>query len=277
MTFTHVTETAFQKGQLGVESTWGVAVPATIALGSIMLTPSIKRTENKFTPRGILLPAIQSIGREHTEISIEGQASFEDLVYFLKDVVSDAQADPLSYTVEAGGLQVPGAVVTSITLKGNRDVIDVTGSMLGKKGVVQTPTAGLVVPTQTPILASPVVITIGGVQLAKCFEWEIAISDMWGGETYIGDSTLAAIMQKSMTATCRLKCEADETNLAFLSETEVQTIAISSANGSQSMAITFDAKFGEPGTFSDEGGIFSIDLNATIMNKATKAIAVTFA
>lgn len=276
MAFTHATETAFQKGQLGIEANWGVAVPATVALGSLMLTPSIKRTENKFTPRGILLPGIQSIGREHTEIAIEGQASFEDLAYFLKDVVSDAQTDPLSYTVEAGGLQIPGAVVTGITLRGNRDVIDVTGLMIGKKGTVAAPTGGLVAPTQTPILAPPVVITIGGVRLAKCFEWELAISDLWGGETYIGDSTLAVIMQKTITATCRFKCEADETNLALLEETDTQAITISSENGAKKLTIAFDAKFGEPGTFSDEGGIYAIDLNATIMNRPTKAIEVTF-
>jgi hypothetical protein len=240
----------------------------------VEINPAIKRTENKFTPKGVLLPTVQSIGRETTDLTFNGQATFQDLQYFLKDVVSDAQTDPLSYTVEAGGLQIPGAVVTGITLSGDRDVINVNGTMIGKKATVATPTAGLVVATQVPILAPPVTISIGGTNIAKFFSWELSLSDMWGGATYIGSDTYGAIMQKAINGMFKVKFEADETNMAWLEETDTKEVIIQSVNGANSLTITFDAKFGEPGSFSDEEGIYAIELNMSLMNKSPKAVEV---
>ncbi len=276
MSFTHVTETAFQKTQLGVETSWGTGVPATIQLGSLMLTPQIRRIENVFTPRGIMLPGIQSIGREYTELALEGQASFEDLAYFLADFVSDSQTDPLSYTIESGGLQVPGAVVTAIALDADRDKINVTGNMLGKKGVVQAASGGLSPLTQTPILASPVAITFDSVTVENIFGWNFSLADMWGIAHYVGDSEPGAIMQKAAKGTFGVLLEADDTNMAYLAETGTIAVEISSANGANSLTLAFDAKLGEPDRYSDQEGIWAIKLNMTIMNKATKAVDITF-
>ncbi len=281
MPFTHEVETAFQKGQLGIEVAYGTGVAATIALGSVTLTPQIRKTTNKFTPNGVLLPTVLGTGRQYTEISFEGQATYEEVGYFLKDVVSDAQIDPLTlqmvYTVEAGGLQIPGSIVSAVTLRGNRDEVALSGTMLGKAPTVQAPTAALAIPTQTPIDPAGVVITVDGSVLSKAFEWELAINDMWGGATFIGSATFASILQKAIDASFRVKVESDASGLALLSEESVVACSIVCTTGAKVLTIEFDAKVGEPGPFSDEEGIYAIEHNLTVMNKATSAISVTIA
>lgn len=278
MTFVHEVETAFQKGQLGIETDYGIAVPATIALGSVTLTPAMKRTVNKFTPRGRLLPTVQTTGREYTEIGFEGQATYEELGYFVKSVVSDDQIDPLThemvYTVEAGGLKIPGSIVSAWTLKGTRDEVTISGSMLGKKWTVAEPTVDIAIPDQTPVTAASAVITIDGTRLDKVFDWEIALSDIWGGATFIGSSTFANILQKAITATMKVKVESDAAGLALLEVGDQVPVSIGCSDGARSVAISAVAKVGEPGTFSDEEGVYAIEHNLNLMNDDTEAISV---
>jgi hypothetical protein len=277
MAFTHATETAFQKGQLGVEVDWGTAVPATIALGSINIDPAMLMETNTFTPKGITLPGVASIGMEETDLTFNGQPSYEDLQYFLADFISDAQTDPLAYTVEAGGLQVPGAVVTDITLKGDMKVVEVSGKMKGKKATVAVATPGLVVATQTPLLAPPVEIEIAATPLTKAFAWEFSLANMWGGKGYIGDDTLGTIMQKAATGKFSVLVEADDTNMALLNNRDTQEITVLIPNGlTHSLLLTFDAKIAQPDPQSDNDGIYAIRLNYNIMNKATKAVEIAF-
>jgi hypothetical protein len=277
MPFTHATETAFMKGGLAIETVYGTAVDATVGLGAVTITPAIKRTTNKFSALGILLPAVQSIGREHTEISFEGKATYQDLPYFVYDVVSDSQIDPITlqrvYTVESAGLQIPGAIITGWTLHGNRDEITLSGSMIGKKAVVHASSAPAVA-AQTAISASEIAISVGGA-VANLFEWDLSVSDMWGGATYIGDSEFATIMQKQITGAFKFKVEADTTGLAFLSVGTLVACTITATEGAHSLTITFNAMVGEPGSFSDEEGIYAIEHNLTVMNTATTAIDVT--
>jgi hypothetical protein len=277
MAFEHATETAFQKGQLGIETDWGVPVAASIALGCINIDPAMLMATNTFTPKGITLPGISSIGMEETDLTFNGQPSYEDLQYFLKDFVSDAQTDPLSYTVESGGLQVPGAVVTDITLKGDMKVIEVSGKMKGKKATVAVPTSGLVVATQTPLLAPPVEIELDGTPLAKCFAWELSLANMWGGAGYIGDDTLGTIMQKAATGKFSVMVEADAVNMALLENRDTIEFTVLIPNAlTHALLLTFDAKIAQPDPQSDNDGIYAIRLNYDIMNKATKAVAVDF-
>ncbi|MEN6583056.1 MAG: hypothetical protein ABFD54_11450 [Armatimonadota bacterium] len=283
MAFVHEVETAFQKGQLGVETAYGTAVAATIALGSVTLTPSLKKTVNKFTPRGVLLPTVQTTGVESTEVGFDGIATYEDIAYFVKAIKSDAQVDPLTgqliYTVEAGGLQIPGCIVTGWTLKGNRDEVTLSGTMLGKKGIIAAPTAALTPATQTPISAAGVAIKINSVTYTKIFEWELALSELWGGVTFVGSSQFANVLQKAITGTFKIKTENDSGTApsaqALLELGSTVPVEIKATTGAKVLTIGFDAQVGEPGSFSDEEGVYAIEHNFNIMNKATTAVSVS--
>ena len=277
-TLVHATETAFMKSQLGVESAWGNAVDSTIPLGSVTLTPSIKRVTNVFTARGILLPAVMSIGREHTEVAFDGKATYQEMGYFIEDVVSDA-ANPAvtSYSVEAGGLQIPGCVVTGWTLKGNRDEVTLSGSMLGQVHAVHAATPLGAPGEQIPVSAAAVLLSVDGA-VNHAFEWELAVSDMWGGAAFIGDTTFHTMMQKTIGATFKFKVEAAAAGLAYLTTTPGEQVACSistSADNGCSMEFLFNAIVGEPDTFSDEDGVYIIGHNLTVMNDDTAAIATT--
>lgn len=275
MPFTHETETQFQKSQLGVESTWGTGVAATIALGSVTINPSWKKDSRNFASRGYLLPTVFVRGKEHTELSFEGESTFAEIGYFVKDVVSDAQAAPTAYTVEAGGLQVAGCVVTGWTLKGTRDAIALSGSMIGKAASVAAPTGALTPAAQVPLPATGVVIKFANTTLTKWFEWEVSVSDMWGGAAFGGDTTFQNVLQKAINGTFKLKWEANSTNMAFMDDTDTKTVTITITSGAKSVTLVFDIQVGEPSSYSDEEGIYAIELNGQIMNKATKAISVT--
>jgi hypothetical protein len=275
MAFTHEVETAFRKGQLGIQTEYATPVAATIALGSVSLNPQIKRFTKKFTPKGRLLPTVLKRGVKYTEIGFDGEGTYEDIGYFLKDVVSDAQATPVIYTAEAGGLQIGGAIVSAITLKGNKDDVTVSGTMLGREGTVAAPTGGLTIPEQTPILATGVVITIDSAEMTKVFDWELSLADIWGAVAFVGDTTFVNALQKQINATFKVKVESDSDGLGLLSTDDVVACSIVATTGAKVLTIAFDAKVGEPGPFSDEDGIYAIEHNLTIMDKATKAISVT--
>ncbi len=279
MPFTHEVESAFQIAQLGVESTWGTGVAATVALGSVSITPALKKVSNRFTPRGVLLPTVVATGREHTELSFEGQATFTEIAQtfagrLIDDVVSDAQADPRSYTVEVGGLQVPGCVVTGWNLKGNRDEITVGGTLLGKKAVVQAKTGGLTPATQNPIPAGVVTITIGGTVFSKAFEWSLEVANLWAMAFFIGSTQPANALQTAIDGTFSFKVEADAAGLAPVAYTGTKTCVIAATSGGSSFSATFDAVFEEPDAMSDEDGIYAIGYKAALVNKATKAIDI---
>jgi len=276
MAFTHETESAFQKGQISAaETTWGTAVTPTIEISSVTLNPAIKRATNKFTARGNLLPTVRTLGREWTEIGFEGMATYQELGYFVGSIDGDTQIDPTSRTVQAGGLRMTGCVVTGFTLKGNRDEVTLSGSMIGKKGAVTSP-ASLSPIAQEPLTAANAVITVNSVTLDKVFEWELAVSDLWGAAFFVGDSEPANVLQKAISASFKLKAEWDsqsQTILGYGNATEAVTVTIT--DGSKSVAISFDAAFGEPEQFSDEDGVYAIGLNADVMNDTTTAITIT--
>lgn len=279
MPFTHEPESAFRKGQIGIESIYGTGVDASVALGSVTLTPSPMKTTNLFTPRGVLLPTVQTTGEESTEVSFDGIATFSDIGYFIKDIVSDAQVDPITasmvYTVEAGGLKIPGCVVTDWTLKGNKNEVTLSGKMIGKKGEVAAPTAALTPAAQVPLLAAGAVITINSVVQAKVFEWELAVSGMWGGATYVGSAEFVNILQKAFQGTFKIKQAFDSQSQAVMAIGSEVACSVVVTAGGRSVTIAFQACVGQPDTLSDEDGIYAITNNLNIMSKSTTAIDVT--
>lgn len=150
--------TITQVTQIGVESTPGTAVAALWRLGATSIEPSIQAEIQTFRPAGVKFNTIGVLGKEWTEASIEGAASYTDLAYLFSGVLSAATpvqqggtsawlwtftpshtlADTVrTFTVEQGSAIRAGrfahGVVTEMGLSFSRDSVDVSGSMMGRQ------------------------------------------------------------------------------------------------------------------------------------------------
>ena len=150
--------TITQVTQIGVEATPGTAVAATKKLGATSIEPSIQAEIQTFRPAGVKFNTIGVLGKEWTEASIEGPASYTDLAYLFAGALNYAapvqQAGTTAYlwtftpshtaedtvktfTVERGSAVRAGrfsyGTVNEVGLSFSRESVDVSGSILGQQ------------------------------------------------------------------------------------------------------------------------------------------------
>lgn len=172
-----------QVAQIGPEVTPGTAVAATKRLGSLRLTPSVNAEVEPFTPSGLKFPALQTLNREWTDVALEGQPTYEEVIYPLAMCVgaptvselldgatptgvyewvfapSSSAADaPKTFTLEYGqaGVQAEKAahlLLNSLGLSISRSEVTMDGSGFAKAlQTAITMTAGL----ETPVDLTPI-------------------------------------------------------------------------------------------------------------------------
>lgn len=290
--------------QIGVETTLGTEVNATIALGSVNVTPTPNRSVKPFTPRGVLAPTVAPLVSKFTTFSFEGTPTFEEVGYFIKDLVTDAASTPTMYTVEiaeavaspAGIVTYTGCVVDSWNIEcvsGQSGGLSMSGSMIGRYGTVKQGTASLSVPALTPILAEhfyPVTTTTKGVVLhggdaspintLKWFRWSLSASNIWQPVFMKGNPDMETIVQGQVETRFKILVEADAAALALLSTEAVldgSYVKTGTVETSHSFNAVFDCRLDNVGAFQDEQGIYAYELDFLIMNKATTAIDFTIA
>lgn len=276
MAYTHEKESQFMDSQIGVEATYGTAVAATIKLQSVSIVPSLKRQFSKFKAKGQLLPSVGLPGTKHAEHSFDGMATFEEVGYFVSDVVSDAQTTPTTYTIEHGGMVFPGAIVSAWKLDGTQDAINLSGTILSKdKNGTSTHTT-LSGVDQSPIPGIGTVITIGGTTMTRWFDWSVDVSDIWKLVFAGGLEGPVNICQgDNMTANFSCTLEADTAGMAVLDLTGRQAVTIVATSGTKSLTLAFDVIFEEPESFKDNDGVYAIGVKGEIYNDTTTAINVT--
>ncbi len=150
--------TITQVTQIGVESTPGTAVAATKKLGATSIEPSIQAEVQTFRPAGVKFNTIAAFGKDWTEASIEGPASYTDLAYLLAGALSyaapaqqggttaylwtftpshTAEDVVKTYTVERGSAVRAGrfsyGTVNEVGISFSRESVEVSGSMLGQQ------------------------------------------------------------------------------------------------------------------------------------------------
>lgn len=150
--------TITQVTQIGVEATPGTAVAATKKLGATSIEPSIQAEIATFRPAGVKFNTIGVLGKEWTEASIEGPASYTDLAYLLAGALNyaapaqqggtaaykwtftpshTAEDTVKTYTVERGSAVRAGrfsyGTVNELGLSFSRESVDVSGSILGQQ------------------------------------------------------------------------------------------------------------------------------------------------
>src|SRR5690242_14122397 len=135
--------------QIGVETTYGTAVPADLLLPSISIEPAVKTSNNLFKTAGYKLPTISSLGKEWSEWSIKSDApTYDELTYLLNSILvtaapvqegsttaytstfSPAGSQPdavTSFTVGQGSsvraMKATGLLVSDLSLDWDRDKI----------------------------------------------------------------------------------------------------------------------------------------------------------
>lgn len=174
--------TVAQIAQIGVEATPGLAVPATRRLGSLTLTPSIQAEAEMFRPAGLKFPTVQVLNREWTEVDVEGQPTYEEVIIPLTGAIdtatvsqvmdgatptgayewvftpdSSAADDPKTFTLEQGQEGVQAERFTHLLFTGFGLEVSRTEATLSGSGFAQAtesgfnPTDGL----QTPAELTP--------------------------------------------------------------------------------------------------------------------------
>lgn len=168
--------TISQVVQLGPETVQGTAVAATRKLSMTSIMPNARIEQQSFRPMGQLVQSVKALGKQWTEASIEGMASYVEMPYLLcsvlKTVTPAAAGAPdvgaytwtitpainggdtyHTFTVERGSAvraeKFTFGTVTDFELTANRSGVSIGGKMVGRalqRGITLTP--GL---TSTPV------------------------------------------------------------------------------------------------------------------------------
>lgn len=154
--------TVAQRVQIGLEATPGTVVPANKSLGSLSfaLSPSVET--NEFRPKGMKYPTIVNANKEWAEGDLDGTPTYEEVVYPLSSVFSEATVaevmdgatatgayqwqfspksqgadDPQTFTVQTGDAvqceQTAHVLVTDFNLDFSRDENALGGTAIGTR------------------------------------------------------------------------------------------------------------------------------------------------
>lgn len=280
MAFVHEIEAAFQRTAYQAETTFGTAPTGSyVNFGFLEVTPAVKQTREAKTYKGSLLPSYVTNGKEYTEWEVSGDASFEELPLFVKDLVSDAPSTPTSYTLEHAGLAASGCVTTGWTIEGDMDNVTLKANLIG--GKISTKTASTATSLASGYLfnGAKTAISINSVGISKCFKWSLSVSDLWSHVFYIGDNEPSTVAQTPAKGSFSCTVPAESTYLAFLENVGSVPVVITNTETIGGfvylLKFEFAMEFEEPEKFAEEGAVYALGLKGQIMNKATKAITVT--
>lgn len=234
-----------QNVQIGVETTPGTAVAATKRLQSIGIEPSISVDKSNFRPIGSKFNALSVLGKEWSEASISGRATYTELQYIFSSVINtgvvtapvagtsqwvftpSTRADdaPKTFTVEHGsGVRADRftyGLITEVSLSFSRDSIEVSGSMMGRAiedGITMTSTGVTspnlipVNPTQVSVYLDDSAASLGTTKLTRMISGEFSLGSRFG-PVWVLDAANPSFVnhietEPDLTATMTLQADA---------------------------------------------------------------------
>lgn len=306
--------------QVGVETTPGTTVAANKKLPSLSMGASIKANVDKFMPLGSKFPTIHAQGKEWVEAPISGAATYSELPYLLASLLSyaapvqqgattaylwthapssTAPDTVKTYTVERGSSvradKFGYGIVSGLKLAGDRDKIDLSGTMLG-----QTITDGITLtasPTaieQVPILPKEVSIfldtTSGGLgttKLTRALKWEFELKDKIGPAWFVdaAQGSWVAHVERPVGATFKAMVEADAVGMGLLarlrdgasSYVRLKATSALLAGTAFPYELTIDMalQVADVSDFSDEDGVYAIEWTMDLTHDSTWGKALT--
>ena len=281
MVHIHEVETVFQGAIVKPESSWGVDPGgAGIKLYTCEVSPSVKMEREAKQYRGFLAPTSMTDGKEWSEWELSGDASLVEMPLFIKSIISNAQSDPLSFTMEHGGIKAVGCTVTGWSVEGNTTEITITANMSGKKAVKVSSVSAGNVPNDTALFdPASVKISLGDIILPKAFSWGIDVSSLWELVYFIGNHEPQNVAHIAMDGNFNISIAADDMALGFIEEREQIPLEITGSTKGDSpstFSISAIVSLEEPDSFSDESGVYAIGLKGKIMNGDGTAVRVVY-
>lgn len=287
MAFTPERTAAFQQAQIGLESTLGTQVAATIKLQSFSIIPRAAVVTKKFVPKGRIVPTLIPIGKDYTTARVESDApSYEEIGYFLKSamsgdaapiIVGDAATTAvqgLSCEVGDGGatdVKFAMGIVNGFTFRVTQEDVSFSGEMFGKQLTVAARTGALTDAAVTPIQPSEAVLVIDGSTVAKWLEIVLESTGRWQMVWFAG--ALYSIVEVVPTLRATLKVEADATGMGYLTSwfrggNATKTLSLTCTSGTKVLKFEAGVKINEPQEFSDEDGVYALQYDLQMVKGA---------
>lgn len=313
-----------QSVQLGVETTPGTSVAANRQLPSLQLTTGIGATFTEVLPVGYKFPTAQVPGKEWVDAKLSASAiGYDEIIYLLAACLaagsgvqqssttaykwtqgpSSTVADSIkTYTVEQGDAvrahKFAYGIVTDLALKGDRDKVELSGSMIGQQlsdGITMTTSPTVV--AQVPILSRDVSVYfdstgagLGTTKLGRVLSWEWSLKNRFS-PLWVVDSSKASWVAHTETAIqseIKLQLEADSTGNALITSNMrngttgfIRIDATSTQNAGT--AIPYSCKIDmagqvkdAPSEFSDVDGVYAYEITFGAIHDSTwgKALEV---
>lgn len=240
--------TVFQGIQVGVESIPGTAVPANKKLLAVSMKPSPQAESAPFRAMGNKYASFVSPNKEWSSINIEGQPTFNEIVYLLSSLLhysapvqqgsttaykwtfgSNTSAADVgkTFTVEQGDVnsawKVAGVRVSGLTFTFGRNQISISGNGVGEAlttGITMTasPTSLTPVPILPTMLKFYIADTQAGlasaVALDNAFELEWSLTDKFGLAWPVGQDPVA--VEGIPNASSRIKVATDTAGMGLI-------------------------------------------------------------
>ena len=238
----------FQRVQIGVETTAGMAVAANKKLLSVSMAPQ-PRTETKpFRAAGNKYASFASLMKEWSEINISGEMTYNEIVYLLASLLhytapvqqsttaaykwtfgSNTSAEDVgkTFTVEQGDAnsawRVAGVRVSGLTFDFSRDGISVSGNAIGEQfetGITMTAAATAL--ASVPMLATQMKFYMADSQtglatataMTRGFSMQWALTDKFGLAWPVGQDPVAVEGEPRNSA--RLRLATDTTGMGLI-------------------------------------------------------------
>jgi len=173
----------FQTVQVGLETTSGSSVAATIKLATIAIDPGVKATVQTFTPMGSKFAYVAAEQQELTEAKLSGELSYSEIEYLLQSGIGTASGSLMgsgcyqyihtpntaapdahkTLTVEQGDANFAHkftyGLVTDLKMSFSRKDCKLEGTMIGQQlqtGITMTSASLVNVVEMTPVMSNQV-------------------------------------------------------------------------------------------------------------------------
>ena len=301
--------------QLGIETTEGTAVAANRQLPSIMFDMQIEGNVEEIRAAGTKYPTIHAPGRDWTTAKLSGQPTYDELVYLMSSLLnyqapvqqgattaylwsyapSSTTPDTVkSYTIEQGSSvraqKFAGGLVNELTLKGDKDKVELSGSMLGRTFTDSiTLTASPTSVPQIPILSKELDIwlddTSGGLgttKFTRILSWELSLKNRFGPLFAVDSSvtSYAASVELPVTGEFKFMAEADSQAMGLLTTVRAGSTKFARLKATSAQLagtafpynMTWDMACNVkefPKSFGDNDGVYAVEITMGIKHDAT--------
>jgi hypothetical protein len=248
--------------QMGMESTFGVQVPATKRAQSFGLDIDLQVNTDSYAPGGYLFPTDTGIIQEWVEASLSGILTYTEVVYPLSMMLGAATITtpaggttsrkwvyapsangiitPLSATFEKGSsvyaVKFGGGVVTGLNFGWTRkDKLEIGGSVLGKAvtagasmtTIASNATVPLVraLPPQVDVYVDTTFAGLGTTKQLRAFEAGISFDNMFGAVWPLNSANTGhdGVIPTMPDTKSNMLLQADTAGMAFLANVRANT------------------------------------------------------